>query len=328
MTHGSKASVVGQYFHAVGYGVGRDSLIDYDEVAALARRERPKLIICGASAYPRIIDFARFRQIADSVGAYLLADVSHISGLVVGGKHPNPIDHAHVTTTSTYKQLFGPRGGLILSGRDAAGPAPDGKGTLADAIQRTVFPFFQGTPNLSAIAAKARALARIGQPEFRELASRIVADARALAAWFLDHGYEVLTGGTDNHIVLIDVHARGLTGLMAERALEQCGIIINKNRIPGDRHPASITSGIRLGTNTLALRGMGPDEMPRCGELIDQVLASLPLHAPQSVALDRAVQTRTQGAVEQVCQRYPMPGFPRSEAAQASAESVVKEESQ
>jgi len=319
LTHGSKASVVGQYFNAVGYGVDRHGLIDYDEVAALARRERPKLIICGASAYPRLIDFARFRQIADDVGAYLLADISHIAGLVVGGEHPSPIDHAHLTTTSTYKQLFGPRGGLILAGRDAAGPAPNGKGTLADAMQRAVFPFLQGTPNLSAIAAKARALAWVGQPRFRDLACRIVTDARALATWFLDRGYKVLTGGTDNHIVLIDVHARGITGLMAERALEQCGIIVNKNRIPGDRLSASITSGMRLGTNTLALRGMGPDEMPRCGELIDRALASLPVNAPQNAALDRAIQASVRDVVEQLCQRYPMPGFPRVEAAQVSA---------
>jgi glycine hydroxymethyltransferase len=310
LTHGSKASVIGQYFNAVGYGVDRDGLIDYDAVAALARLERPKLVICGASAYPRIIDFPRFRRIADEVGAYLLADISHIAGLVVAGVHPSPIDYAHLTTCTTYKQLYGPRGGLILSGRDATNPASGGNGTLADAIQRAVFPFFQGTPNLSAIAAKARALARVVTPEFRQLAQRIVVDARALAASLADRGFRVLTGGTDNHMVLIDVLQRQVTGVMAERALAECDIIVNRNRIPGDVRPASIASGVRFGTNSLAVRGMTAREMPLCADLIDRVLSSIRALDDQRYELDPTVRQSVQRTVRTLCQQFPVPGFP------------------
>jgi glycine hydroxymethyltransferase len=310
LTHGSKASVVGQYFDAVGYGVTEEGRIDYDQVGDLARRHRPKLIICGASAYPRIIEFARFREIADEVDAYLLADISHIAGLVAGGVHPSPIDHAHLTTTSTYKQLYGPRGGLILSGRDADGPAPRGKGTLADAMQRGVFPYFQGTPNLSAIAAKTRALARVVTPEFSELAQNIVADARALASCLTAQGFQVLTGGTENHTVLINVLQRGITGVIAERSLEQCGIIVNKNRIPGDRKSAQVTSGVRFGTNSLALRGITPNEMPHCSALINQVLTNVHVLDDRQYELNDTVRRSVRASVEAICQQFPIPGFP------------------
>ncbi|HEX8707619.1 MAG TPA: serine hydroxymethyltransferase [Pyrinomonadaceae bacterium] len=316
LTHGAKPSVSGQYFNAVAYGLDQDALIDYEQVARLAREHRPKLIITGASAYPRIIDFQRFRRIADEVGAFLLADISHIAGLVVAGEHPSPINHAHFTTTSTYKQLYGPRGGLIMIGNDFDKPAPDGKQSLSEAIQRAVFPFFQGTPNLSAIAAKARALARTTTPEFKALARRIIVTARALAECFASRGYQVLTGGTDNHIVLINLMEKGLTGLVAELALEECHVIVNRNRIPQDRKAALITSGIRLGTNSLALRGMGAGEMARCAALIDMVLSSLKVVSDREYELDQAVKERVRAEVRRLCDDFPIPRYPAAHKAQ------------
>lgn len=310
LTHGASMSVSGRIFNAIGYGLDEEGLIDYDQVSRLAREFRPKLIVSGASAYPRIIDFERFRAIADEVGALLLADISHIAGLVVAGEHPSPIDHAHFTTTSTYKQLYGPRGGLILIGRDYETRAPNGEGTLVETIQRAVFPFFQGTPNLSAIAAKARALAIALTPEFKQLAGQIVADARELAVCFGDRGYRILTGGSDNHMVLIDVLARGITGVIAERALEECDIIVNRNRIPGDKKAPIVTSGLRLGTNSLALRGMGPGEMPRCAELIDRVLSALRVRGDRVYELDPAVKESVRADVRRLCGDFPIPRYP------------------
>lgn len=314
LTHGDKASVSGRYFNAVGYGLDGEGFIDYAQVYELAMKFKPKLIICGASAYPRVIDFEQFRKIADEAGAFLMADISHIAGLVVAGEHPSPIDHAHFTTTSTYKQLYGPRGGLILIGKDYEQPSPDGSGTLSSMVQRGVFPFFQGTPHLSLVAAKARALAFVVTPEFKELARRIVAGARALAEWFAGAGYKVLTGGSDNHIVLIDVATRGLTGLVAERALEECGIIVNKNKLPGDKRPALITGGLRLGTNCLAARGMGAAEMPRCAGLIHRVLSSMKVLGERSYELDEGVASLVRDAVRQLCEEFPIPRYPVSQA--------------
>lgn len=310
LTHGAKASVVGQYFHAVGYGLNQEGFIDYDEVARLAKSQRPKLIISGASAYPRVIDFQRFRQIADGVGAFLLADISHIAGLVVAGVHPSPIDHAHFTTSSTYKQLYGPRGGLILIGKDAHTLAPDGKRTLSELVQSAVFPFFQGTPNLAAIAAKARALAMVDTPEFRTLAQRIVANAKALAEGLLARGYSVLTRGSDTHIVLIDVGVRGLTGVVCERALEECNIIVNRNRIPGDKRDPFITSGIRLGTNSLALRGMAPREMERCADLLDSVLSAIAVSDESTYELNGPHREFVRDQVKQLCRSFKVPYYP------------------
>ena len=309
LTHGSKASISGQWFNAVAYGLDANGYLSYDEVAELAERHRPRLIISGASAYPRTIDFSRFREIADRVGAYLLADISHIAGLVAGGAHPSPIDHAHFTTTSTYKQLFGPRGGLILMGRDFDQPAPSGKGTLSQAIQRAVFPFFQGTPNLSAIAAKARALDFVGTPEFAKLAERIVAMSAALGRCFHERGYRVLTGGTDNHMVLIDVLQAGITGVIAEKALETCNIVVNKNRIPGDTQPPLITSGMRLGTNTLAVRGMTTRDMPHCFDMIDQVVKAIKAKGLREYELPSEVADRVRAQVREMCHQHPIPDY-------------------
>jgi glycine hydroxymethyltransferase len=310
LTHGSKASVVGQYFQAVGYGVREDGLLDYDAVQSLARRHRPKLIICGTSAYPRAVDFARFRAIADDVGAVLMADVSHVSGLIAGGAHPSPVDHAHFTTTSTYKQLYGPRGGLILSGRDANRPLPGRDVTPAQLAQRGVFPFFQGTPDLSAIAAKARALAVVSSPEFSRLAGRIVETAAALADRLAGRGYRLVTGGTETHMVLVDVDSMGLTGLVAERALGRCNIVVNKNRLPGDRHSAFVTSGIRFGTNSLALRGLGADDMAECAELIDVVLRAVKPQGDRAFELADDVSEAVRARVAAVCRRFPVPDAP------------------
>lgn len=307
LTHGSKASMSGQFFHAIGYGLNDQGFIDYEQIAQMAREVKPKLIICGATAYPRIVDFQRFREIADEVGAFLLADISHIAGLVVAGIHPSPIDHAHITTTCTHKQLYGPRGGLILMGRDAATIPSGSKRSLAEMMQRGVFPFFQGAPILNAIAAKARALAMVVTPEFKTVAERIVVDSRALAQWFIDRGYHVLSGGTDNHIVLLNVAKNGLTGIIAEHALEESNIIVNKNRIAGDTKSATITSGIRLGTNTLALRGMGPDEMRRCAEAIHKVLSSIRVLGESQYHLDTSVRETVRADVQQLCSQFPIP---------------------
>jgi glycine hydroxymethyltransferase len=310
LTHGCKDSVCGQYFKGVGYGLDGDGFIDYEQARRLALEHKPRLIVCGASCYPRRIDFGRFRQIADEAGAFLLADISHIAGLVVAGEHPSPIDQAHFTTTSTYKQLCGPRGGLVLMGRDFDRPAPGGKRTLADLVQKAVFPFFQGTPNLSAIAAKARALAAVTQPAFKSAARRMVAGAAVLAECLQESGYRILTGGTDNHMVVIDVLSRGITGCVAEKALEDCDIVVNKNRIPGDTKPPLITSGLRLGTNSLALRGMGPEEMPHCAALIHQVLSGVRVLGDSAYELPAEVKASVQAEVRRLCRNFPLPHYP------------------
>ena len=310
LTHGAKASVSGQYFNAIGYGVGEDGLIDYEQIRDLARTHNPKLIIAGASAYPRRIDFAEFRRIADEVGAYLLADVSHIAGLIAAGMHDSPIDHAHFTTTSTYKQLYGPRGGLILMGRDFDAVGPDGKVPLHRFVQRAVFPYFQGTPNLAAIAAKARALDIVSSPSFGELASRIVSSAQDLADQLLERDYQVLTGGTDNHMVLVDIlTSRSMTGMVAEKALEDCNLIVNKNRIVGDTKSAIITSGIRFGTNGIALRHLDSAAIGECAELLDFVLGNVEVLADDDFRLENAVIEEVRSTVKGICRRFPLPQY-------------------
>ncbi|HVR29035.1 MAG TPA: serine hydroxymethyltransferase [Thermoanaerobaculia bacterium] len=309
LTHGAPASLSGQYFRAVGYGLTANGTIDFDRVRALALEHRPRLIVCGTTAYSRVLDFARFRAIADEVGAYLLADITHVAGLVVADLHPSPIDLAHVTTTCTHKQLYGPRGGLVLAGRDHDSPSPVPGRSLAQHLQSAVFPFFQGAPDLNSIAAKAHAFQRLLTPEFRRLAGRIVEDARALASSFLERGHRVMSGGTDNHLVVLDVAACGLTGVIAEKALEECGIVVNKNRIVGDSRPATVTSGIRLGTNSLASRGLGPEEMPRCAELVDRVLRGVRAQGERSYDLDPAVRLAVRAEVRELCARFPLDSY-------------------
>ena len=309
LTHGAKASLTGRYFESFGYGLSPDGLLDYETIAARAREVRPRLIVCGASAYPRQLDFARFRAIADEVGAFLLADISHVAGLVAAGLHPSPIDHAHFTTTSTYKQLFGPRGGLVLMGKDADRTAPDGKRSLADLIQKSAFPVVQGTPHLNTIAAKARAFAWAATPEFRGIASRVVSNARALAAALKARGYRILTGGTDNHMLLVDLTGSELTGAAAESTLESCNIVVNRNILPGDPRPARLASGLRLGTNTVALRGMGDLEMNRSAGLIDEVLRCARPESSTSCRLDAAVRARVLRGVAKLCADFDLPGY-------------------
>lgn len=310
LSHGARASVIGKYFNIAGYRLNEEGFLDYDEIFRLADQVKPKLIISGASAYPRVIDFRRFREIADSVGAYLLADVSHIAGLIVAAEHPSSIDHAHFTTSSTYKQLYGPRGGLILIGRDYDSPAPRGKGTLAEMVQKAVFPFFQGTPDLASIAAKARSLGYVLTPEFKMLMKQIVVNTRELAKCLIDYKYKLLTGGSDNHMVLVDTIVSGLTGIIAERALEDCGIIINKNKIPGDKKSPLVASGIRLGTNSLALRGMGGPEMEQCAELTHIVLSTVNAHSDTEYTLDKAAQRHVRSKVRELCEQFPIPNYP------------------
>jgi glycine hydroxymethyltransferase len=310
LTHGSKASLSGQVFRALGYGLTHDERIDYVQARRLALDNRPKLIICGTTAYARQIDWARFRAIADEVGAYLLADITHIAGLVAAGLHPSPVDHAHFTTTCTHKQLYGGRGGLILMGRDHDALGPDGKRTLSQTIQKMVFPFFQGAPNQSAIASKARGFAWVATPEFRRTAQRVVDLARALATAFVDKGYRVITGGTDNHIVVVDVFQRGITGVNAEKALEECGLVVNKNRIPGDQNPPTVTSGIRLGTNGLAIRQMEPGDMAECVGLIHEVLGAVDQLGPREYRIDPGVKSRVLSRVQGLCARRPITTYP------------------
>lgn len=306
LTHGAPVSISGKCFKAVHYGLDDSGFLDYEQVRALAREHRPKLIVCGGTAYPRVIDFARFRTVADECDALLVADITHTAGLVAAGLHPSPIDQAHFTTMCTHKQLYGPRGGLILMGADADRAAPGGGHSLAERVQRSVFPLMQGAPAPHVIAAKARTLARVMTPEFRRLATTIVSNARALADSFVAKAYTVVSKGTDNHIVLVDVGSRGLTGAIAEGALERCDVIVNRNKVPGDRRPARITSGIRIGTNTVSARGMGPREMLTASELIDGVLTSVRPLTEVDWELRDDVRRQVRDGVERLCSSFPL----------------------
>ncbi|WP_345943447.1 serine hydroxymethyltransferase [Streptomyces sp. SID8352] len=317
LTHGSSASVTGHHYRAVHYGLDEAGFIDHDQVAELARTHRPKVLIAGASAYSRIIDFARFREIADSVGAYLMADISHIAGLVAAGEHPSPVDLAHVTTTSTYKQLGGPRGGMILIGREHATPGPDRRTPLARLMQRAVFPQTQGTPNPAAITAKAHTLRLVAEPAFKETMRLVVDDAATLAGALAGRGHRVLTGGTDNHMILLDLRGRGMTGVVAERALEDCGILTNRNRIPGDTKPPLVASGLRLGTNILAQRGMGPAEMRICADLLDEVLTATTALGDTEYRTDPETADRVRAGTADLCRAHPLPLGPPDDTAAA-----------
>ncbi len=310
VSHGARVAFAGKFFEIEQYRVDPASfLLDYDVIAEQARRFRPKLIICGASAYSRTIDFARFRAIADEVGAYLLADISHISGLIAAGVHPSPVDEAHFTTTSTYKP-GGPRGGLILMGRDAAMPIQIGRRTvcLSEGIEKATFPGFQGTPYLNNVAAKAVFFREMRSEEYQSRQARIVENAQVLAETFADLGYDVLTGGTDNHMFLINVaHFRdGLTGLIAQRCLEDCGVIVNMNRLPYDSQNARVTSGMRLGTPIVTRNGMGPAQMEEIARLIDRVLTGVEIIDPQHYRLDESLKSEIRQLTQDLCARFPL----------------------
>ncbi len=295
LTHGAAPAMSGKWFDAVQYGVRReDGLIDFDEVARLAETHRPKMIIAGGSAYPRIIDFARFREIADSVGAYLMVDMAHFAGLVAAGVHPSPLPHAHVVTTTTHKTLRGPRGGMILSMDEELGRR----------INSAVFPGLQGGPLMHVIAAKAVAFKEALEPEFAEYAARVVENARTLAATLVDCGLDIVTGGTDTHLMLVDLRPKGLTGREAEASLERAAITCNKNAIPFDPEKPMVTSGVRLGTPAATTRGFGAEEFRLVGELIGEVLDGLAENREDNAAAETAVRAR----VEALCRRFPIYG--------------------
>ena len=273
LTHGHKLSFSGKLYRTTFYSVRRDTeLIDYDELEATALREKPKVIIGGGSAYPRLWDFARMRAIADKVGAVYIFDMAHIAGLVAGGAHPSPVPHAHITTTTTHKTLRGPRAGLILCGKD-----------LSAAVDKAVFPGQQGGPLVHIIAAKAVAFGEVLRPEFRNYARQIVANCQALAQGMQEAGYRMVSGGTDNHLILVDVFAKGILGSEAEFALGKAGITVNKNAIPYDVNPPLKPSGIRIGTPALTTRGMKEPEMRQVAKWIAQALEQ----RNDSAALDR-----------------------------------------
>ncbi len=263
LTHGHPINFSGRTYKVVSYGVRPDSeTIDYDQVEALAREHRPRVIVAGASAYPRFIDFERFRRIADEVGAVLMVDMAHIAGLVAGGVHPSPVPHAQVVTTTTHKTLRGPRGALILC-----------KGELAEEIDRAVFPGCQGGPLMHVIAAKATCFKLAMEESFKAYARAVVENARALASALSELGFRLVSGGTDNHMLLVDLRPKGITGKEAERILEEVGITVNKNMIPFDPQKPMVTSGIRMGTPAVTTRGMGVKEMRRIAELIDMAIS-------------------------------------------------------
>jgi len=312
LSHGSRVNVSGKHFNAIAYGVAADGYIDFEAVRSLALQHRPKLIIAGTTAYPRILDFPRFRSIADEVGAYLLADITHIAGLVAAGEHPSPVDVAHVTTMCTHKQLYGPRGGLILCGKDHALPIGQTEMTLAQKLDRGVFPLYQGAPAVNKIAAKARALDRAASPEFRRLAKDIRILARAAAENLRSLGVRVKFGGTDNHIVIADVLGTfGITGIVAQRALEECGIVINKNRIVNDTKPVTVASGIRLGTNSAAARQMTVEAMSETCRVIVDVLGHVKIKSDREYELEPSVKEVASQRIRELCDKFPLIGYVR-----------------
>ena len=294
LTHGAAPSMSGKWFNAVQYGVRRDNhLIDYDAVEALAREHRPKLIIAGGSAYPRVIDFARFRAISDSVGALLMVDMAHFAGLVAAGVYPSPLPHAHVVTTTTHKTLRGPRGGMILAND------PD----LGKKFNSAVFPGLQGGPLMHVIAAKAVAFGEALRPEFKDYARAVVANAQVLAAKLAARGCAVVAGGTDTHLALIDLSPKNLTGKDADEALERAGITCNKNGIPFDPLPPTKTSGIRVGSPAGTTRGFGQAEFAAIGNMIADVLDGLAQNGAEG---NRETEQQVNVRVRALCARFPI----------------------
>jgi glycine hydroxymethyltransferase len=297
LTHGLHVNFSGRLFEAHFYGVdGETERIDYDAVRTVAREVKPKLIICGASAYSRVIDFARFREIADEVGAMLMADIAHIAGIIAAGKHPTSIGSAHITTTTTHKTLRGPRGGLIMADAD-----------YATGIDKLVFPGTQGGPLMHVIAAKAVAFHEALQPEFKDYIDRVLENARVLADRLTELGLRIVSGGTDNHLMLVDLTALGLSGRKAERVLDSVGITVNKNTIPNDPRSPMQASGIRIGTPAMTTRGFGPDQMREVGKLIATVLNAIE---------DEATLDRCRARSHELAAQYPLPGDPRVYATQ------------
>jgi glycine hydroxymethyltransferase len=294
LTHGAKPNQSGKWFNAVQYGVREDDdLIDYDEVEKLAKEHKPQLIIAGGSAYPRVIDFKRFREIADAVGAYLLVDMAHISGLVAGGAHPSPLPYADAVTTTTHKTLRGPRGGLILTNNE----------DLGKKFNSAIFPGIQGGPLMHVIAAKAVAFGEALQPDYKLYIQQVVQNAKALADTLVGHGFDIVSGGTDNHLVLVDLRPKGLTGDVAEAAMERAFITCNKNGVPFDPAPPMVTSGVRLGTPAGTTRGFGVAEFQKVGDLIARVLDAVAANGGEAVPDE---ETAVRAEVEALCARFPI----------------------
>ena len=287
LSHGCKANISGKYFSTAGYGVDENGYIDYDEILKIAKEARPKLIVCGASAYPRKIDFQKFREIADEVDAYLLADIAHISGLVAAGEHMSPIPYAHVTTSTTHKTLRGPRGGMIMSSNVFA---------KEHKIDKAIFPGLQGGPLMHVIAAKAVCYGEALKPEFKEYAKGVIANAQALSKGLMDRGIKVFTGGTDNHLMLVDLRPLGISGKEAEDELDEAGITCNKNAIPNDTSSRTVTGGIRLGTAALTTRGLKTEDMETIAEAIKLVVK------------DRTEASRAQAKqmAHELTEKYPL----------------------
>jgi glycine hydroxymethyltransferase len=294
LTHGSPVNMSGKWFNAVPYGVRReDSLIDMDQVRELAHKHKPKLIISGATAYPRSWDFAEFRKIADEVGAYLLADMSHFSGLVAGGVHDNPFPHAHIVTSTTHKSLRGPRSGIIMWNDEA----------LSKPINMAVFPGMQGGPLMHVIAGKAVAFGEALRPDFKVYAASIAENAKALAASLAESGLTIVSGGTDNHLMLVDLSAKGVSGKAAEKGLDRAFLTCNKNAIPFDPASPFVTSGVRLGTPAGTTRGFGPAEFRRVGQMIAEVVDGMGRNGD---AGDAQVEERVRRQVAELCAAFPV----------------------
>lgn len=295
LTHGSAANQSGKWFNCVSYGVRKeDHLIDFDQVESLAKEHKPKMIIAGGSAYSRIIDFKRFREIADAIGAVFMVDMAHFAGLVAGGVYPNPLEHAHVVTTTTHKTLRGPRGGMVLTNDT----------DLAKKVRSALFPGLQGGPLMHIVAAKAVAFGEALRPEFRDYAKAVVDNAQALAASLVEAGYAVVSGGTDSHLALIDLRPKGVKGAAAEHSLENAGITCNKNGVPYDPEKFTVTSGIRLGTPAGTTRGFGIAEFQEVGAMMADVLDALAARGEPDPAVEKAVRDR----VEALTARFPIYG--------------------
>lgn len=285
LTHGSPVNLSGKYFNFVSYGLGDDETIDYDKVEAMAKECKPKLIVAGASAYPRVIDFPRLRAIADEVGAMLMVDMAHIAGLVAAGVHPSPVPYAHITTTTTHKTLRGPRGGLILTNDEE----------LAKKINKAIFPGIQGGPLMHVIAGKAVCFGEALKPEFKEYGKNIVANAQALAKGLLDRGFDLVSGGTDNHLMLVDLRPFKLTGKEFEHRLDEVYITVNKNAIPNDPEKPFVTSGIRVGTPAVTTRGLGVEDMDKIAEFMYLTATDF-----------EAKSDEIRNGVNEICAKYPL----------------------
>jgi len=306
LTHGSPVNFSGQLYDFAAYGVDpKTEMLDYDQVAEITKKERPKMITVGASAYSRAIDFACFREIADSVGAFLFADIAHPGGLIAKRLLPSPLPHCHVVTTTTHKTLRGPRGGMILMGEDFENPfgqtaAKSGRTLMmSELLDKAVVPGIQGGPLMHIVAAKAVGFGENLRPAFAEYAAQIIRNAQALATALIARGYHVISGGTDNHLMLIDLRNKGVTGKTAQNTLDRAGITLNKNSVPNDDKSPLITSGIRIGTPAMTTRGMGVSEMEQVAIWLDEVIAHID---------DETTVRRVAEAVRSLCARFPVPG--------------------